>query len=97
MDYKDDSIEELISDMSLFNKCIDEGKFIFIPGIYDRFRDSYKESNSLYKAFIKSKNLGVMPCVSILNEALYKKDIHSDYYYVTNEKMWLYSKLRYGF
>jgi hypothetical protein len=38
-----------------------------------------------------------MPCVSILNEALYKRDIHSDYYYVTNEKMWLYSKLRYGF
>lgn len=97
MDSKDKYIEELLSDTSSFNDCIDRGEFIFIPRIYDHFRGSYKKSNKFYKAFVKSLDIGVLPCVSLLNECLYKKEIHSDYYYVTNEKKWLISKLKYGF
>lgn len=82
----------------LFNTYIQLGIFIFIPTIYDHFKDEYRNNKELlYTDFIKSKDLGVMSCVVEESAKMYKGEIHSDYYYITNNKKWLLSKLKYAF
>lgn len=81
-----------------FNDNIQNDVFIFIPDIYDFFKEEYMNNKDLlYNDFIKSKDLGVESCVSEENEKMYKNKIHSDYYYITNNKKWLLSKLKYAF
>jgi len=87
-----------IDDMNLFNRCIDNGTFVFIPEIYDFFQKEYIKSRPgpYWKGFIFNKDIGVVPCVSHSNEKMYKHSIHSDYYYIIDKQKWLLSKLKYG-
>jgi hypothetical protein len=68
----------------------------FIPEVFDVFEKEYKKSNLFYRAFIDSKDLGLIANITNANEKDYGKGIHSDYYKIVDEKKWLLAKIKYG-
>lgn len=80
----------------LVEHTTDIGTYIFIPGVYDKLQAEYNSSNLLYRAFIVSKDLGLITNVTTDNESIYGKDIHTDYYKIIDEKKWLLTRLKYG-
>lgn len=69
---------------------------IFVPAIYDALKEEYKTTHLMYRAFIESKQLGVVPNVTLENERIHKRGIFSDYYTIVDPRRWLLTKIRYG-
>ena len=86
-------------DLNLWNDLIKKGILRFYPKIWDFFDKEYNDfSNDLYyNDFIKLKDLGIQAVVNLNNEKWYGKDVHCDYYVVTDEKKWIINKIKYGF
>ena len=74
----------------------DMADYNFIPEVYDVFEKEYKKSDLFYRAFINSKDLGLITTTTNANERDYGKGIHCDYYKIVDEKKWMLVKIKYG-
>lgn len=75
---------------------VEGSDYYFIPEVYDVFEKEYKKSDLFYRAFINSKDLGLIANLTNTNERDYGRGIHSDYYKIVDEKKWLLAKIKYG-